>query len=133
MSFWKKLIPDEPLVLDGRVDDTRYLGRLPPAVKGWCLISLLANAFVVAIATAIFQNAGPALVGAIFALFPSYLLLFWKDISSTMDTAKQKAAERYGFLQINLSAQWCAISVCAAAPAMVAGVCALLWFTFMKR
>jgi hypothetical protein len=133
MSFWKTLIPDEPLVRDGRVEGTRYSGWLPPAVKGWCLISLLANVFVVAIATAIFQNAGPLLVGAIFALIPSYMLLFWKDIGSTVNTAKQKAAERYPFVQINLSAQWCAISLCVAAPAMVAGVCALLWFTFMKR
>lgn len=133
MSLWKTLIPDEPFVLDGTVEDTRYSGRLPPAVKGWCLISLLVNVLVVAIATAIFQNARPLLVGGIFALFPSYMLLFWKDVGSTANSAKQKAAERYPFVQINLSAQWCAISLCVAAPAMAAGVCALLWFTFMQR
>jgi hypothetical protein len=134
MSFWKTLIPDEPFVLDDGVEDTRYLNRLPPAVKGWCLVSILATVFVAAIATAIFQNTGPLLAGAIFALFPSYMLLFWKDISSAAKTAKQRGAERYPLvIQINLSVQWCAISLCVAAPAMAAGLCILLWFTRMPH
>jgi hypothetical protein len=134
MSFWKTLIPDEPFVLDDGVEDTRYLNRLPPAVKGWCLVSILATVLVAAIATAIFWNAGPLLVGAIFALFPSYMLLFWKDLASAAKTAKQRGAERYPFVvQINLSVQWCAISVCVVAPAMAAGLCILLWFTRMPH
>jgi hypothetical protein len=134
MGFWKTLIPDEPLILDGGSEEARYLNRMPPAVKGWCLVSLVANGLIVAIATAIFQNGGPFLVGAIFALFPSYMLLFWKDLVSTANIAKQKAFERTPFaFQLNLSVQWVAISLCVAAPVMLSSVCVILWFTYMKQ
>jgi len=76
MRFWTKLIPDEPLILDDDVEEVRYLKRVPPAVKGWCLISLAVNGAVAATATTLFRNAGPFLAGMIFALFPSYILLF---------------------------------------------------------
>lgn len=134
MSFWKTLIPDEPFILDDAVDESRYLNRLPPAVKSWCVVSIFTTVFVVALATPIFQNAGPLLVGAIFALFPTYMLLFWKDLASAVKDAKQKGAERNPFfIQIRLSVQWCAISLCVGAPAMTAGVCMLLWFTRMTH
>ena len=81
------------------------------------------------IATPIFRNAGPLLVGAIFALFPLWMVLFWKNLTSSMNAAKQKATESYLFAApINLSLQWCAISLCAAAPTMIIGVCTLLYF-----
>ena len=129
MRFWQKLIPDEPFILDDEDEDTRFLNKMPPAVKAWCLASLIANSFVMAIAVAIFRNAAPLLVGAIFALFPLYMLLFWGDIASAVHTAKRKGAERYSFLvRPNLSTQWCAIALCVAAPAFAACVCFLLWF-----
>jgi hypothetical protein len=134
MKFWKTLIPDEPLISDGGFEQARYLNRIPPAVKSWCLISLIANGLVVAIATAIFRNLGPFLLGAIFALFPSYMLLFWKDVFSTVNTTKQRAFERMPFaLRIDLSVQWVAISICVAAPVMLAGISVVLWFTYMKH
>jgi hypothetical protein len=132
MGFWKSLIPDEPLILGDGYEEARYLNRMPPAVKGWCLVSLVANGLVVAIATAIFRNAGPVLLGAIFALFPSYMLLFWRDLASTGNTVKQRAFERMPFAVINLSVQWCAISICVAAPVMVSCISVVLWFTYMK-
>jgi hypothetical protein len=79
------------------------------------------------------RNAGPFLLGAIFALFPLYMLLFWKDLASTGNTVKQRAFERMPFAVINLSVQWCAISICVAAPVMVSCISAVLWFTYMKR
>jgi hypothetical protein len=89
---------------------------------------------VVAIATAIFRNAGPLLLGCIFALFPLYMRIFWKDVVSTATTTKQRALERASFaLQINLSVQWAAIAICVATPVMLSGISVLLWFTYMKR
>jgi hypothetical protein len=70
VRFWKTLIPDEPLISDGEVIQARYLMRMPPAVKGWCFVSIVANGVVVALATGIFRNAAPLLLGAIFTLFP---------------------------------------------------------------
>jgi len=129
MSFWKALVPDEPFVLDESFEDTRYPEKLPPVVKAWCVVSLIANGFVVAIATPIFRNVGPLLVGAIFALFPLWMVLFWKDLASSMNEAKQKAVASAMYVApINLSLQWCAISMCVAAPAMVIGACTLLYF-----
>jgi hypothetical protein len=94
----------------------------------------VADGLVAAIATSIFRNAGPLLVGAIFALFPSYALLFWKDLVSTASLAKQTALERTPFaVQINLSVQWGAISLCVAAPVMLSGICVILWFTYLKQ
>jgi hypothetical protein len=133
MRFWKTLIPDEPLFSNDEVITRRPPG-LPAAVKAWCLVSVVVNGMVVAIATAIFRNAGPLLVGAIFALFPLYMLLFWNDLASTINTSKQRAFERLPFeLRINLSPQWAAISVCIGAPLMVAIVSVMLWFTQMKH
>ncbi|QOZ45843.1 hypothetical protein XH89_21955 [Bradyrhizobium sp. CCBAU 53340] len=95
-------------------------------------MSLAANGFVVAIATVFFRNAGPLLLGAIFALFPCYMLLFWKDLASTVNDVERKAVEQAPLpLQINLNPQWAAISICVAAPMMVCCGCLLLWFTYM--
>ena len=134
MDFWKTLIPDEPFISDGRQDQTRPSNKIPPAVKSWCLVSLVAIGLVVAVATAIFQNAGPLLVGTIFALFILYMLLFWNGLASSANSSKQKIFERMpAASQLNLSVQWSAISICVAAPVMVFGVCLVLWFTYMKH
>jgi hypothetical protein len=69
MRFWKTLIPDEPLISDGEATSARYLKIPPPAVRGWCLVSIVANSVVVALAAAIFRNAAPLLLGAIVTLF----------------------------------------------------------------
>jgi hypothetical protein len=106
---------------------------IPQAVRGWCLIAIAANAIVVGLATSIFRNAAPLLVGAIFTLFPLYMLLFWNDIASTVDGAKQRASAQYPSARINLSVQWAAISICATAPVMIFVLCLLLWFTRMKH
>lgn len=134
MNFWKTLIPNEPFISDGRQDRTRPSDKIPPAVKSWCLVSLVSIGLVVAVASVIFQNAGPSLVGAIFALLILYMRFFWSDLASSADSSKQKAFERTPVaFQINLSAQWSAISICVAAPLMAFGVCVLLWFTYMKH
>jgi hypothetical protein len=133
MSFWKTLIPDEPLISDGEFVPERYSKTIPPAVTGWCLVSMAANAVIVAVASAIFRNAAPLLVGAIFTLFPLYVLLFWNDLSSTVDNAKQRATEQSPFGVIDLSPQWCAISLCVCAPMMTGVLCTLLWFVAMKH
>ena len=134
MRFWKTLIPDEPFISDSEVIPSRFLKKIPPAVRGWCLVAMVSNCAVVAIATAIFRNAAPLLVGAIFTLFPLYMLLFWSDLASTVDTVKQRAIERSPFaIRINLGIQWAAIAICVAAPMMISIVCVILWFTQMKR
>jgi hypothetical protein len=134
MDFWKKLIPDEQFISDGRQDQTRPSNKIPPAVKGWCLVSLVAIGLVVAVASVVFQNVGPLLVGTIFALFILYMLVFWNDLASSANSSKQKAFEHTPVaFQINLSVQWSAISLCVAAPLMAFGVCVLLWFTYMKH
>jgi hypothetical protein len=134
MDFWKNPIPDEPFISDGRQDQTRPSNKIPPAVKSWCLVSLAAIGLVVAVASLIFQNAGPLLVGTIFALLNLYMLVFWNDLASSANSSKQKAFERTPVaFQINLSVQWCAISICVAAPLMTVGVCVLLWFTYMQH
>jgi hypothetical protein len=133
MSFWKTLIPDERLTSDDEFVPERYSKTIPPAVRGWCLVSMAANAVVVAVASAIFRNAAPLLVGAIFALFPLYVLLFWSDLSSTVDNVKQRAIEQSPFDVMNLSPQWCAISLCVCAPVVTGVLCTLLWFAAMKH
>lgn len=134
MDFWKTLIPDEPFISDGRQDQTRPSNKIPPAVKSWCLVSLVAIGLVVAVATAMFQNAGPLLVGTIFALLILYMLLFWNDLASSANSSKQKIFERMpAASQINLSVQWSAISICVAAPVMVFGIYLVLWFTYMSH
>ena len=131
---WKKLIPDEPFISDGRRDETRPSNKISPAVKSWCLVSLAAIGLVVAVASLIFQNAGPLLVGTIFALLILYMLIFWNDLASSANSSKQKAFERTPVaFQINLSVRWSAISICVAAPLMTVGVCVLLWFTYMQH
>jgi len=134
MNFWKTLIPDEPFISDGRQDQTRPSNKIPPAVKSWCLVSLVAIGLVVAVATVMFQNAGPLLVGTIFALLILYMLFFWNDLASSANSSKQKIFERMPVAsQINLSVQWSAISICMAAPVMVFGICLVLWFTYMNH
>jgi hypothetical protein len=130
VAFWKTLIPDEPLISDGELDDTLCSNTIPPAVRSWCFVSLAANGVVVAMATPLFWNAAPLLVGIIFALFPCYMLLFWKDLASSIDDTKRKARERIPApLQINLSPQWAVISICVAAPVMALCMNLILRFT----
>jgi len=132
MGFWKTLIPDEPFFSVG-IDQTRPSKRIPPAVKSWCLVSLIAIGLVVAIASVIFQNAGPSLVGAISALLILYMLFFWNDLASSANSSKQKIVERMPVAsRINLSVQWSAILICVAAPVMVFGFCLVVWFTYMN-
>jgi len=131
MSFWKKLIPDEPMIADSEVLSARDARTIPPAVKAWCLLSMAANAVVIAIASAIFRNAAPALAGTIFALFPLYMLFSWTNLSSTVDNVRQRAVEQSPFV-VNLSLQWTAISLCVCAPVMTCVLCTLLWFVAMK-
>lgn len=134
MDFWKTLIPDEPFISDGRQDQTRSSNKIPPAVKSWCLVSLIAISLVVLVASAIFQNAGPLLVGTIFAALILYMLFFWNDLASSANSSRQKISQRLpAASQINLSLQWSAISICVAAPVMVFGVCLVLWFTYMNH
>lgn len=134
MRFWKTLIPDEPLISDSEVIPARYLKIMPPAVRGWCFVSIVANGVVVALITGIFRNIAPLLLGAIFTLFPLYLLFFWNDVVSTADTSKQRALERYPFaVRINFGVQWIAISICVAAPVMLSMASIIVWFTQMKR
>src|SRR6266702_6687480 len=119
MSFWKTLIPDEPLFSDNEVI-TMQPKSLPPAVRSWCLVSIVVNSMVVAVATAILRNAAPLLLGAILTLFPLWMLLFWSDLVSNINISKQRTIEQISFaLRINLSVQWCAISICVAAPLML--------------
>jgi hypothetical protein len=132
MSFWKKLIPDEPMIADSEVLSARDLKTIPPAVRAWCLLSIAANAVVIAVASVLFRNAAPLLAGTIFALFPLYMLLFWSDLSSTVENVKQRAIDRSPFVVVNLSVQWCAISLCVCAPVMTGVLCTLLWFVDMK-
>jgi hypothetical protein len=128
------LIPDEPLILENEVVPSRYRKEIPPAVRGWCLVAIASNCAVAAIATAIFRNGAPLLVGAIFTLFPAYMLLFWSDLTSTVGTVKQRAIERSKFaIRINLSIQWAAISICVTAPVMLSIVFATLWFIQTRR
>jgi len=134
MGFWRTLIPDEPIISGERQDQTRPSSEIPPAVKSWCLVSLVAIGLVVLVASAIFQNTGPLLVGTIFALLILYMLFFWNDLASSAHSSRQKISERLPVAsQINLSVQWSAISICAAAPVMVFGVCLVLWFTYMNH
>ena len=94
----------------------------------------MAIGLVVAVASVIFQNAGPLLVGTIFALLILYMLFFWNDLASGANSSKQKIFERMpAAFQINLSVQWCAISICVAAPVMVFGICLVLWFTYINH
>jgi hypothetical protein len=134
MRFWKTLVPDEPLISDSEVIPARYLKKMPPAVRGWCLVSIAASGVVVALATAVFRNAAPLLMGAISALFPLYMLFFWNDVASTADTAKQRAIERSPLpVRMNFGIQWIAISICAAAPVMLSVASVAIWFAQMKR
>jgi hypothetical protein len=134
MDFWRTLITDEQFISDGRQDQTRPSNRIPSAVKSWCLVSLVAIGIVVAVASVIFQNAGPLLVGTIFALLILYMLFFWNDLASSANSSKQKILERMPVAsQINLSVQWSAISICVAAPVMVFGICLVLWFTYINQ
>jgi hypothetical protein len=129
MAFWKTLIPDEPFISDGRKDQARPSNKIPAAVKSWCLVSLVAIGFIVAVASVLFRNAGPLLAGTIFALLVLYILFFWNELASSANSSRQKILERAPIApQINLSMQWSAISICVAAPAMVFGICLLLWF-----
>ncbi|MGJ4927230.1 hypothetical protein ACQR1I_18455 [Bradyrhizobium sp. HKCCYLS2038] len=133
MAFWKTLIPDEPLFLDAQRGQVRYQGRIPPVVKAWCLISLGLIGLIVATATALFRNAGPILAGMIFALFPLWMLMFWKDLASTTRDVKQRALEQMPLVsQLNLSVQWAAISISLVAPLMLIGLCVILWSTYMR-
>jgi hypothetical protein len=136
MRFWRTLIPDAPFISD--YDDMLLPvpKSIPPAVSGWCFVAMVCNCVVVAIATAIYRNIAPLLVGAIFTMFPLWMLLFWRNLASTMDTVKRRTVERPPFplpLQINVSVQWAAISLCAAAPMMTSLLLIILWFTQMKR
>lgn len=136
MRFWRTLIPDEPFFLD--YDDVLLPvpKSIPPAVRSWCFVAFACNCVVVAIATIIYRNIAPLLVAAIFTMFPLWMLLFWRDLASTMDTVKQRIVEQTPAplsLQINISVQWAAISLCVSAPLMTSLVLTILWFTEMKR
>src|SRR6266581_3161061 len=69
----------------------------PPAIRGWCLVSIVVNSMVVAIATAILRNAAPLLLGAILTLFPLWMLLFWSDLVSNINISKQRTIEQISF------------------------------------
>jgi len=133
MRFWKTLIPDEPLISDSEVVPARYMKNIPPAVKSWCLVSIITNAVVIAVATMAFRNAVPLLAGAIFTLFPLYMLAFWSSLASTVGDVKQRAIERSPLVVVNLSVQWAAISICVFAPMMTCVLCILLWSIQMNR
>jgi hypothetical protein len=62
------------------------------------------------------------------------MLLFWRDLASGANASKPTIFEGMPVAsQINLSAQWSAISICVAAPVMVFGICLVLYFTYINH
>src|SRR5262245_38237216 len=134
MRFWKTLIPDEPFVSDDDGDvPVRHRKVIPPAVKGWCVISILANGLIAGLATAVFRNVAPILLCAIFSLFPLRILFFWGDVVSIVDTTKSRAVERSPFPVINLSVQWIGISMCVGCTVMLCIVTIVLYSTYIAH
>jgi hypothetical protein len=120
MRFWKTLIPDEPLISHSEAVPPRHTKRIPPAVRGWSVVSIVANGLVAGLSTAISRDAAPLLLGAIFTLFPLYILFFWNDVISMVNTSKQRAIEQSPFaVRINFGVQWIAISVCVGTTAIL--------------
>src|SRR5262249_468024 len=130
VSFWNKLKPDEPFISGQEVMPARYLQKIPPAVRAWCLVSVAAN-FVIALAfTPVFRHAGPFVASLLFSVFPLSLLFFWRSFALQMDGIYDRAAETQSIfvIRINIDLQWCAISLCAGATVMLCVLLTVLWF-----
>jgi hypothetical protein len=105
-----QLIPDEPFF----TDDARYSGPLPSSVKYWCIIAIGLNAAVSVIGIAVMRNLAPVIIACLFALFPGYMLLFWRDVISISNNAvsKMDARSDLPFMLPALSIEW--VGVCLA-------------------
>jgi hypothetical protein len=99
--FFRRLVPDAPFLVDR---DARYSGPIPHATKNWCILALVLNAAVSVIAAIALRNLAPVLIASLGSLFPAYILLFWRDLGSTLDDVASRQAES-NFLLPMLSAQ----------------------------
>ena len=85
--FIRGLTPDEPFLVER---EARYSGTIPRATKYWCIIALALNAAVSVVATIAMLNVAPVLIASLASLFPAYMLLFWRDLTSTHDDVANK-------------------------------------------
>ena len=129
MSFWKRLTPDEPLVPPRTIFPVTGREKLPAPVRNWCFLSIALNFSVAGMTTLFVRNAAPILMAAMASCGPVYLLLFWGNITSTVERARD-AAERFPIPgQINISTQWAAISACIAITLIMCAGCVAAWYT----
>src|SRR5215470_18805330 len=77
----RRLIPDEPFLVDR---EARYSGPIPRATKYWSIIALALNAAVSVVAAIVMRSLAPVLIAFLASLFPAYMLLFWRDLASTL-------------------------------------------------
>src|SRR5215470_9254117 len=106
--FIRRLIPDEPFLVDR---EARYSGPIPRATKYWSIIALALNAAVSAVATIVMRSLAPVLIASLASLFPAYMLLFWRDLTSTHDDVANKL-DGIIIPQLQPSMEW--IGICLA-------------------
>jgi len=106
--FIRGLTPDEPFLVER---EARYSGTIPRATKYWCIIALALNAAVSVVATIAMLNVAPVLIASLASLFPAYMLLFWRDLTSTHDDVANKL-DGIIIPQLQPSMEW--IGICLA-------------------
>jgi len=128
MNLSKMFVPDEPVVQDTVVPARITRTKLPRAVRNWTILSILLNSLIAAVVTAIIHNPAPILIAILLSLFPACLSLFWRDVVSTADTARDQAIQQYPFMpKIVLGDQWIAISTCLASTLALSIACLATW------
>jgi hypothetical protein len=133
MIDWKKLVPDEPFISDVEFFPSRPPKGTPPAVKNWCMITIIVNVLIAASAAAVLHHAWPLLLGVVFILFPLYMLFFWGDVVSWVASTHKRIHEAPFVPAVKLGAQWLALSVCLGCTLMLCIIGAVLWSTQTPR
>src|SRR5215813_2475272 len=110
--FIWRLIPDEPFLVDR---EARYSGPIPRSTKYWSIIALVLNAAVSVAATIAMRSLAPVLIASLASLCPAYMLLFWRDLASTVDdVARRQDGMKFPLpiLSVQPSMEW--IGICLA-------------------
>ena len=132
MIDWKKLVPDEPLISDVEFFP-RSATDVPPAVKNWCMITIVVNALIAGSAALALRHPWPLLLGAIFVLLPLYMLFCWRDLASAAAPPKERINRSPFAFRINIGVQWCGIAACLGCTLMMCCIGVLLWSTQVPR
>ena len=127
MIQWKKLTRHDP-----QTSDEAAVSRPPsstaPAVKAWCLMTIIANAIIALTVATVMQRGDTLLPGVFWTLFPLPIRFFWRDLAPLAESQIQLINRLSPFkIRIDVGVQWLAIAACICSTLMLCATYVLLW------